>query len=723
MKAFVTLLLTASVQAGLLISGILLLQALLKERLSPRLSYALWLLPALRLLIPFSIESTFSFMNIAMPPDSPAYTAAAGTPVIETAAAPLPMATAALSPSVPQLSGQAAPVIQPFTDWPRILFWVWLAGAAVMLLYILAVNLRAYGQIRRSRTPLTSECGLRIYHTNCIPSPCLFGLFRPCILVNDAATSSPGTYAMTLAHELAHYKQGDHIWALVRSLCNAAYWFHPLVWAGVCKSRRDCELACDARVIRGFSQLQREAYGMALIAMIREHPSQRSFANISTAMTGGKRELKGRIERIGARCGVSSVATGLALLLAAALFLFACTEKTEAAAAAGLPSPTAAQATPVPKPQFASASMVTAMPTSIPYEDTAESKEIAKLQMRLMDLGYLDMGEPTQRFDAATKYAVELFQRQHGLLPDGVVGGQTRDMIYSHWAQSYIQPGKTSGTDIESAVSAAVIQTYAVSSTDGVFASEAHSTLQVQNQDNVVVVYALASYGVYDFVEGMFVQVGGTGAIPLKIVLAEGPEGYSVLNVERPKDGALYSPSIQEMFPEDLHGRVLNHGEDYALLTRIQQSRAIAWLVQNGYDAGLLAVQRYDPEASRDTIVKAAKALLGKPYSLDGDGPDSFSPSGLIRACLTSAGEWAPEGDCCDIAAYEGWSKIVDFADVQAGDVLFFTGADGTVQHGGIYIGNGEMVDASSSNGKVVRRSATASYWKSHFVCARRPGA
>lgn len=719
MKAFMTLLLTASVQAGLLISGILLLQALLKDRMSPRLSYALWLLPALRLLIPFSIESTFSFMNIAIPPGSPVYTAAAGAPVDGGAAASLPMATAALSPSVPQSSGQAAPVIQPFTDWPRILFCVWLAGAALMLLYMLTVNIRAYGQIRRSRTYLKSECGLRVYHTDCIPSPCLFGLFRPCILVNDAATGNPGTYSMTLAHELAHYRQGDHIWALLRNLCNAAYWFHPLVWAGVCKSRRDCELACDARVMRGFSQAQREAYGMALIAMIQEHPSRRSFANISTAMTDGKRELKGRIQRIGARCGVSSVATGLALVLAAALFLFACTEKTEAAAA-GLPSPATVQATPAPKPPSTSATA--AMPASIPYEGTAGSKETADLQKRLMDLGYLDVDEPTQRFDAATKYAVELFQRQHGLLPDGVVGGQTRDMIYSHWAQPYIQPGKASGTDIESAVSAAVIQTYAVSSTDGVFAWEAHSTLRMQNHDNTVVVYVLASYAVYDFVEDMFAQVGGTGAIPLKIVLAEGAEGYSVLNVERPKDGALYSPSIQEMFPEDLHDRVLNHGEDYALLTRMQRSGAIAWLVQNGYDAGLLAVPRYDPEASKAAVVKAAKALLGKPYSLAGDGPDSYSPAGLIRACLTRAGEWAPEGDCGDIAAYEGWQKIENFTDVQAGDVLFFTGPDGTIQHGGIYIGGDEFIHASSSNGKVVIAYRYSSYWQAHFAFAGRLG-
>ncbi|MBQ6477804.1 MAG: C40 family peptidase, partial [Erysipelotrichaceae bacterium] len=52
---------------------------------------------------------------------------------------------------------------------------------------------------------------------------------------------------------------------------------------------------------------------------------------------------------------------------------------------------------------------------------------------------------------------------------------------------------------------------------------------------------------------------------------------------------------------------------------------------------------------------------------------------------------------------------------------LFFHGDDSSsVSHTGIYIGGGMMIDASSSNGKVVKRSVS-SYWKGHFVNARRP--
>ena len=60
-------------------------------------------------------------------------------------------------------------------------------------------------------------------------------------------------------------------------------------------------------------------------------------------------------------------------------------------------------------------------------------------------------------------------------------------------------------------------------------------------------------------------------------------------------------------------------------------------------------------------------------------------------------------------------------SDLKKGDLLFFRDDDSSrVSHTGIYIGGGTMIDASSSNGKVVKRSCTTSYWTRNFVCARR---
>ena len=79
----------------------------------------------------------------------------------------------------------------------------------------------------------------------------------------------------------------------------------------------------------------------------------------------------------------------------------------------------------------------------------------------------------------------------------------------------------------------------------------------------------------------------------------------------------------------------------------------------------------------------------------------------------------------CNAAGYSKvseWKKITSIDKLQRGDLIFFyNNAYTKVGHVGIYIGGGTMIDASSSNGKVVKRSCTTSYWRKHFVCGRRP--
>ena len=77
-------------------------------------------------------------------------------------------------------------------------------------------------------------------------------------------------------------------------------------------------------------------------------------------------------------------------------------------------------------------------------------------------------------------------------------------------------------------------------------------------------------------------------------------------------------------------------------------------------------------------------------------------------------------GDACPGAALRIATEDID--DLQRGDLIFFKSDDSSsVGHVGIYIGSGEMIDASSANGKVVRRGAKTSYWRRNFVVGRRP--
>ena len=67
------------------------------------------------------------------------------------------------------------------------------------------------------------------------------------------------------------------------------------------------------------------------------------------------------------------------------------------------------------------------------------------------------------------------------------------------------------------------------------------------------------------------------------------------------------------------------------------------------------------------------------------------------------------------------WKKITSISDLEKGDILFFrSDSSSGVSHTAIYIGGGNLIDASSGNGKVVKRDL-GSYFKRNFVWARRP--
>jgi cell wall-associated NlpC family hydrolase len=120
-------------------------------------------------------------------------------------------------------------------------------------------------------------------------------------------------------------------------------------------------------------------------------------------------------------------------------------------------------------------------------------------------------------------------------------------------------------------------------------------------------------------------------------------------------------------------------------------------------------------------FVDYAKAQLGDPYIFGNVGPNSFDCSGLVYYCLKQAGSSRGRYNAAGYADVTEWEKITSMDNLEIGDLLFFSTGGQAVGHVGIYVGGGEMVDASSSNGKVVRRSCKTDFWVRNFVYARRP--
>ncbi len=74
---------------------------------------------------------------------------------------------------------------------------------------------------------------------------------------------------------------------------------------------------------------------------------------------------------------------------------------------------------------------------------------VAKLQQRLMDLGFMDHDEPTSFYGEVSQSAVKVYQRQNKLTQDGVVGPETLEAILSPDAKYYAAQHGDKGDDIQ----------------------------------------------------------------------------------------------------------------------------------------------------------------------------------------------------------------------------------------------------------------------------------
>lgn len=127
-------------------------------------------------------------------------------------------------------------------------------------------------------------------------------------------------------------------------------------------------------------------------------------------------------------------------------------------------------------------------------------------------------------------------------------------------------------------------------------------------------------------------------------------------------------------------------------------------------------------KANISKMIEVARSKLGCKYILGNTGPKSFDCSGLVYYCLKQAGSNRRRLTAAGYSQVDDWEKISDINKLKKGDLIcFYSDNYSKIGHIGIVISSSMMIDASSSNGKVVRREYKTTYWKKHFYCGRRP--
>ncbi|MBO4932034.1 MAG: DUF5301 domain-containing protein, partial [Clostridia bacterium] len=245
-------LLNRSITAGWLILAVILIR-LLFRRAPKWVTGCLWILVAVRLVIPFSVESVYSL--IPRTETVPYEILYSETPAVDTGVEVLDiLVNHSLESSVPDPGDS----VNPLQIAAALSSVVWLAGMTVLLLsaavsyILLRHNVRTAVRLREN-----------IRQSEHIATPFVLGMFRPTVYLPFSVEDADAEYI--IAHEKAHIRRGDHLVKPLAYLLLSVYWFNPLMWAAYILLCRDIELACDERVIRNMDAEARRTYSRILL--------------------------------------------------------------------------------------------------------------------------------------------------------------------------------------------------------------------------------------------------------------------------------------------------------------------------------------------------------------------------------------------------------------------------------------------------------------------------
>ena len=299
-----------SLGGGVLILFIVVVRALAIHRLPKTTFLALWMIAALRLLLPFSIPLPF---NIHI-----------GLDVFSDVVQELPsgnIASTLPGDSPPSYDiGTAVP--SPATEHISTFEILWLVGVLLLAIYFSISYFRSMRKFRMSipdNTPyiqnwLTAHQisrPLAVRSSDLISSPLTYGILHPVILLpKKLDRNDQVALKYVLTHEYVHIRRFDAITKILFAAVLCIHWFNPFVWVMYVLANRDMELSCDAWVIRMMGAKNRSSYALMLIKM-----EERRNGMSALCSHFGKNAITERIEAIMKFKKATAVASALALVL------------------------------------------------------------------------------------------------------------------------------------------------------------------------------------------------------------------------------------------------------------------------------------------------------------------------------------------------------------------------------------------------------------------------
>lgn len=290
--------LNLSLYGSFAIVAVLILRFLLKK--SPKsISYGLWLVVFLALILPVRIKTSYSPMPVGIESfrQEKLYQA---VPQAESGISVVDDFVAERTP-VRKLGEEVFPM-ERMVEGASV---VWFAGTVILL---------AYGMIssRKLRKKLKNGEKLEpnVYQVEGLPTAFVMGM-PPCIYLPADLTKEEREYV--LCHERIHIKRHDMRMKQGAFVILCLHWFNPLVWLAFRCMEADMESSCDEKVLEKMGTDIKKGYSLSLVRLSAE---ERWFG---TPLAFGEKPIKTRVKHILQYKKPVSVVAGLAVVAAVAV--------------------------------------------------------------------------------------------------------------------------------------------------------------------------------------------------------------------------------------------------------------------------------------------------------------------------------------------------------------------------------------------------------------------
>lgn len=311
-------LIETSLMASILVGFILCIKILFRNKLTPRWQYMLWIVLMVRLLLPWSPDSSYSIYSLLSYRSSVSEVIPKNMPATENIVNIESDRKVELESNPKMVTKTSEPEVEVSSEQQttfslyKIALYVWLAGVIVLAYITFRTNRRLYSYIKK-QPDITNEQVVTVFNrckqsmkikkavslrlAGKIASPTVFSFFRPKVLLSKKHMKVLNEQQLQYVfyHELAHIKRNDVAVNWIMYSLILLNWFNPILWYAYFCMREDQELACDAYALTFIDKEEQIAYGHTIITLLQHYSYQvPSLANLSR----NKRTLKRRIVMI-----------------------------------------------------------------------------------------------------------------------------------------------------------------------------------------------------------------------------------------------------------------------------------------------------------------------------------------------------------------------------------------------------------------------------------------